>query len=106
MPKRVANTVSDILTGVVRSGTGKQANISGFAAGKTGTTENYGDAWFVGWNEQLTGAVWVGYPPGLKPMKTEFGGAPVAGGTYPALIWHDFMTRALQIDQERHPDKP
>src|SRR3954469_4775860 len=105
MPEPVANTVSDVLTGVVRSGTGKEANISGFAAGKTGTTENYGDAWFVGWNEQLTVAVWVVSPQGVKPMKTEFGGEPVAGGTYPAEIWRDFMTQAMAIDLERHPEK-
>ena len=74
-----------------------------FAAGKTGTTENYGDAWFVGFTDDLyTVAVWVGYPDGLKPMKTEFHGGPVAGGTFPAMIWHDFMTRALAIDQAPH----
>ena len=52
-------------------------------AGKTGTTENYGDAWFVGWTKELTVAVWVGYPDELRPMQTEFNGQPVAGGTYP-----------------------
>ena len=43
-------------------------------AGKTGTTENYGDAWFVGYTPQLVVAVWVGYPTTLKPMLTEFHG--------------------------------
>ncbi len=52
-------------------------------AGKTGTTENYGDAWFVGYLPQLTVAVWVGYPRELKSMKTEYHGEPVAGGTFP-----------------------
>ena len=52
-------------------------------AGKTGTTENYGDAWFVGYTPQLAVAVWVGYPTTLKPMLTEFHGEPVAGGTLP-----------------------
>ena len=45
-------------------------------AGKTGTTDNYGDAWFVGYTPQLAVAVWVGYPNELKPMLTEFGGSP------------------------------
>ena len=65
--------------GVVVSGTGVEANVSEFAAGKTGTTENYGDAWFVGFTDKLTVAVWVGYPDRLKSMKTEFHGSPVDG---------------------------
>ena len=76
---------------MVSSGTGKAAQIGEFAAGKTGTTENYGDAWFVGFNEELTVAVWVGYRTGSQPMETEYHGEPVAGGTFPAEIWHDFM---------------
>jgi penicillin-binding protein 1A len=66
-------------------------------AGKTGTTNNYGDAWFVGWTPQITTAVWVGFPNKLVPMTTLYNGGPVEGGTYPALIWHAFMTSALQI---------
>ena len=65
-------------------------------AGKTGTTENYGDAWFVGYTPQLVTAVWVGYPKGLRPMLTEFHGRPVAGGTFPAQIWKSFMEPALE----------
>jgi hypothetical protein len=65
-------------------------------AGKTGTTENYGDAWFVGYTPQLITAVWVGYPTTLRPMLTEYHGQPVAGGTYPALIWKSFMEQALR----------
>jgi penicillin-binding protein 1A len=66
-------------------------------AGKTGTTEDYGDAWFVAWTKQYTVAVWVGYPDEFKPMKTEFQGEPVAGGTYPAAIWKTFMQALLKI---------
>src|SRR6185437_5396852 len=73
-----------------------------FAAGKTGTTENSGDAWFVGFTKRWTVAVWVGYPDKLKPMLTEFAGAPVEGGTYPALIWHDFMVSANAIVADRN----
>src|SRR5581483_5714799 len=71
------------------------------AAGKTGTTENSGDAWFVGFTDRLTVAVWVGYPDTLKPMLTEFNGKPVTGGTFPAEIWHDFIIGANKIYDTR-----
>ncbi|MGH3105202.1 MAG: PASTA domain-containing protein, partial [Gaiellaceae bacterium] len=91
-----AGVVNSILQKAVQLGTGKRANLGDRpVAGKTGTTENYGDAWFVGYTPQLVVAVWVGYPTTLRPMLTEFHGDPVAGGTYPALIWKSFMERAL-----------
>ena len=90
-----------MLETVVQYGTGQAAAIGQFAAGKTGTTSNYGDAWFVGWDSKYTVAVWVGYPDKLVPMTTDFNGSPVLGGTFPALIWHDFMTSALAIDKDR-----
>jgi penicillin-binding protein 1A len=91
-----AAIVNDMLQGVVRYGTGKAAQLPGRqVAGKTGTTENYGDAWFVGYTPQFVAAVWVGYPDKLIPMTTEYHGHPVAGGTYPALIWKAFMSKAL-----------
>ena len=86
---------------MVLTGTGKAAQLDEFAAGKTGTTENYGDAWFVGFNDQLTVAVWVGYADRLTPMETEYHGGPVAGGTFPAEIWHDFMTAWIAIRERR-----
>ncbi|HEX4717672.1 MAG TPA: transglycosylase domain-containing protein [Thermoleophilaceae bacterium] len=101
MPYGIAQTAKGILAQVVTSGTGTAAQIGEFAAGKTGTTENYGDAWFVGFNKDLTVAVWVGYPDRLKPMLTEFHGGPVAGGTFPAEIWHDFMTSWIHIRDTR-----
>ena len=90
--------LTQLLEGVVTSGTGKAAALPGgwTVAGKTGTTENFGDAWFVGYTPQLVTAVWVGYPDKLRPMLTEFHGAPVAGGTFPALIWKAFMESALK----------
>ena len=95
----VADDVASILSTVVTQGTAKAAQIPGrFAAGKTGTTENYGDAWFVGWTDEITVAVWVGYPDELRPMETEFRGQPVAGGTYPASIWKTFVERAMQYE--------
>jgi penicillin-binding protein 1A len=92
-----AAVVTALLQNVVKYGTGKAAALSGgrVAAGKTGTTENYGDAWFVGYTPQLVTAVWVGYPNRLRPMTYEYHGKPVAGGTFPALIWKSFMERAL-----------
>ena len=93
-----AETIDQMLQGVVQYGTGKAAAIPGWqVAGKTGTTENYGDAWFVGYTPQIVAAVWVGYPDKLIPMTTEFHGQPVAGGTFPALIWKAFMQKAIQI---------
>jgi penicillin-binding protein 1A len=94
-------TLTSMLEQVVKVGTGKRAALSDRpAAGKTGTTENYGDAWFVGYTPQLVAAVWVGYPDKLIPMTTEFDGEPVAGGTFPALIWNTFMRRALHTLHE------
>jgi penicillin-binding protein 1A len=92
-----AAIVNDILQAVVRQGTGKAAALPDRrpVAGKTGTTENYGDAWFVGYTPQLAVAVWVGYPSELRPMLTEYHGDAVAGGTYPALIWKSFMEKAV-----------
>jgi penicillin-binding protein 1A len=106
-----ANTaalVTSLLQGVVRAGTGKRAQLSDGrpVAGKTGTTENYGDAWFVGYTPQLVAAVWVGYPNGLRPMLTEYHGDAVAGGTFPAQIWKTFMERALPYLNEPPQDFP
>src|SRR5262249_47789722 len=103
-PQRVltpgtADLVTSLLQGVVQEGTGRKAQLDDQrpVAGKTGTTENYGDAWFVGYTPQLVTAVWVGYPNRLQPMLTDFNGDPVAGGTYPALIWKAFMQKAFKI---------
>jgi penicillin-binding protein 1A len=95
LPKSVAQTSSQVMTTVVSRGTARRAQIGQFAAGKTGTTSNYGDAWFVGFTDKLTVAVWVGYPDKLVSMKTNFEGGPVEGGTLPALIWHDFMSPSM-----------
>jgi penicillin-binding protein 1A len=104
LPARIASETVNIMTTVVSQGTGRRAALGPgkFAAGKTGTTENSGDAWFVGFNDRWTVAVWVGYADKLKPMLTEFAGQPVEGGTYPALIWHDFMVAANAKADERN----
>jgi penicillin-binding protein 1A len=101
LPASVAATETSMLETVIQYGTGRAAAIGQFAAGKTGTTSNYGDAWFVGWDSKYTVAVWVGFPDKLIPMTTDFNDGPVLGGTFPALIWHSFMTSALGIDKAR-----
>jgi len=102
LPKGVAEATTGILQSVVTSGTGKRASLADTPVwGKTGTTENYGDAWFVGATDKMTVAVWVGYPDGVTPMTTEYGGQPVAGGTFPALIWRDFMTQSIEAEKLR-----
>lgn len=84
-----------VMQQVIERGTGKAADIGRPAAGKTGTTNDYGDAWFVGFTPQLATAVWVGYPQGRIPM-TNVHGMRVTGGTFPAAIWRDFMFAAHQ----------
>lgn len=105
LPAWVAQTETSMLETVLEFGTARSAALGGFAAGKTGTTSNYGDAWFVGWDDKYTVAVWVGYPTKLVPMTTQFNGQPVLGGTFPALIWHDFMVGAMQAELQREHEQ-
>jgi penicillin-binding protein 1A len=88
-----AYLLTKAMEGVIESGTGTVANIGRPAAGKTGTTNDYADAWFVGFTPQLVAAVWVGHPEGRVPM-TSVHGIRVMGGTFPALIWKRFMLAA------------
>ena len=92
----VADSVNQILRGVITAGTGARANIGVPAAGKTGTSQNYENAWFVGYTPALATAVWVGHAEGNIPMRRIHGLWAVAGGTIPARIWHDFMAVALR----------
>lgn len=86
---------NQVLQQVVLNGTGTAAALPGReVAGKTGTTDNFTDAWFNGFTPQLETAVWMGSPSGSVPM-TDVGGIPVYGGSYPARIWHEFMIQAL-----------
>ena len=96
-------TLTELLHGPVDDsyGTGTAAAVPGVdIAGKTGTTSNYVDAWFVGYTPQMTVAVWVGYPNSGKPMTDLYYGKPVEGGTFPAVIFHNYVTGALQILQD------
>ena len=78
-----------MLQDVIRAGTGRRANIGRPAAGKTGTTSDYHDAWFVGYTPDLVASVWIG-----NDDNTSLGG--IYGGTVPATIWKNFMTEALK----------
>ena len=88
----VADETRSILATVVTSGTGRRAQSGEPTWGKTGTTDDNGDAWFCGATPKITMCVWVGYPDTVQPMLTEFGGAPVDGGTFPALIFSRIVT--------------
>jgi penicillin-binding protein 1A len=106
VPPEVAATARGILHTVVTSGTGRNAYTGDPNEwGKTGTTENNGDAWFVGANQDVTVAVWVGHANSVTPMQTEYGGAPVDGGTIPALIWNEVITAYEQLKSQRKPDE-
>jgi penicillin-binding protein 1A len=95
IPAGVAAEATKILKMNVQKGTGTAANYGCPAAGKTGTTDNFNDAWFVGYTPNLASSVWVGYPNAAKEMR-DVHGISVAGGTFPAQIWHDYMQAAHQ----------
>ncbi len=84
----VVGMMNEMLMGVVTGGTGRAAQIGRPAAGKTGTTSDYKDAWFIGYTPDLVAGVWVGNDDNT-PMKK------VTGGMLPARIWHNFMQPAL-----------
>lgn len=84
----VVGKMNELLMGVVNEGTGRGAAIGRPAAGKTGTTSDYRDAWFMGYTPNLVTGVWVGNDDNT-PMKK------VTGGMLPARVWHDFMIPAL-----------
>jgi membrane peptidoglycan carboxypeptidase len=92
--------VISALRRVVGNGTGVSATLPVPAAGKTGTTGNYLDAWFVGFTPNAwTAAVWMGYPnpPGQPPQfMTNVHGRQVTGGSFPAQIWRRFMERWIE----------
>lgn len=95
MSPEIAQTVTAALTEVVRRGTGQQAKIGRPIAGKTGTSQEHRDAWFVGFTPELSAAVWVGFPQGqiaMEPPTTPF---TITGGTWPAQIWGRFASGAL-----------
>ncbi|MFE5852046.1 transglycosylase domain-containing protein [Streptomyces sp. NPDC056500] len=99
--EQTADTINTLLGGVVDSGTGQQAGLSSRDnAGKTGTTDERRNAWFVGYTPNLSGAVWVGSPTQqVKMMNITIGDvyhSKVFGGQVPGPIWRDAMNGALE----------
>ena len=92
----VADNVTAVLRGVITSGTGTRADIGRPAAGKTGTTNDYHDAWFGGYTPTLSTAVWLGNAKGLATLSLGKCGGRCAGGTLPAATWKVFMSKALE----------
>jgi membrane peptidoglycan carboxypeptidase len=92
----VSRQVVDMLRTVVNGGTGFRASLGRPLAGKTGTAQDYTSAMFTGFTPQLATSVWVGHRSGLIPMRNDYYGGRVFGGTFPAEIFHDFMVAALQ----------
>ena len=92
---RAAATLTDMLTETVLHGTGHKAALDRPVAGKTGTSQNYRDAWFAGYTADLVTVVWVGNDNGAAMKK-------VTGGGLPAEIFHDFM-EAAHAGRPRRP---
>ncbi|HEX8769579.1 MAG TPA: penicillin-binding transpeptidase domain-containing protein, partial [Acidimicrobiales bacterium] len=94
----IADNVTELLKGVIAFGTGRGADIGrpDGAAGKTGTTENNTDAWFVGYTPHLSTSVWMGYADSQTPLHGIKGVGEVFGGTFPAQTWKDYMTKVLE----------
>ena len=95
LDKAVADNVTDALRGVVDHGTAAgHVNIGRPVAGKTGTTESFGDAWFVGYTPSLSTSVWMGYSDYVHTINYK-GNRQVYGGTVPADTWTAYMKQAL-----------
>ena len=100
-----ATNVIAVLRNVVSRGTGTRAQIGDMPiAGKTGTTQDYGDAWFIGFTPRYVTSVWVGYKEGNERKLTNVHGRRVYGGTFPAMIWKAHMQRIMDgIEQGEFP---
>lgn len=92
-----AYLTTDTLRGTIQHGTGTKARIGVDAAGKTGTTQAYRDAWFVGYTPKIATAVWVGYTDGAIEMNNVHG-IRVTGGSFPAQIWATFMKTVIDVE--------
>ena len=103
----VTYEVTKVLRANVLGGTGTRANIGVPQAGKTGTTDKFTDAWFVGYTPHYVAAVWVGYPnnTGYKRTLSGLRGGG-QGGNFPAAIWHDFMQKVVTTEKNGQPDFP
>ena len=95
MTAATAYLVTQALADVVERGTGVRARIDRPQAGKTGTTQDSVDAWFVGYTPDLVGAVWIGFPQGRIPMRPPTTPELVEGGRWPAEIWARMASQVL-----------
>ncbi len=91
----VADTLTSILEQVITRGTGTRAQLDRPAAGKTGTGQEWRDAWFAGYTPDLAAAVWVGFPRAQISMEPPVTKVRVTGGSYPAQIWRQTMQAAI-----------
>jgi penicillin-binding protein 1A len=95
LPEAVVDAEVPVLEQVVRRGTGVNARIGRPVAGKTGTTEKWNDAWFVGFTPELVTSVWVGFPGQQLSMVPPWTRVRVTGGSWPAQIWQLYTSAAL-----------
>jgi penicillin-binding protein 1A len=96
LERRHADVVTYCLQQVVLRGSGTGAAIGRPLAGKTGTTQDFGDAWFAGYTPKLTAAVWMGYPEGNTKRMLNVRGRKVNGGSFPAAVFKRFMQAAVK----------
>jgi penicillin-binding protein 1A len=109
LAEAVADNITDALKGVINNGTGTRADIGrpDGSAGKTGSTENNVDAWFVGYTPALSTAIWMGYSDSnTKSLRNIKGTSIVYGGTIPAATWKDYMGQALKDAPEADFPRP
>ncbi len=98
-----AAAMNQVLRGVVKEGTATMFHdldkeIGRPSAGKTGTSSNFADAWYIGYTPSLSTAVWVGYPQGRRSMVGVHGLAEPNGEILPMDIWSEYMSRATEGD--------
>jgi len=91
MSEQTAYIMTDLLQTVVKSGTGTRAQLNRPVAGKTGTTENTMDIWFMGYTPEFTGAVWMGFD-----QEETIKDPRAAGGSFPALVWKAVVQKASE----------
>ena len=105
--RETADAEVAVLEEVVRRGTGVEARIGRPAAGKTGTGQQWRDAWFVGFTPELATSVWVGFPDGQRSMVPPATRIRVTGGSWPAQIWQLYTAAALaDVPATDFPDPP
>ena len=104
--EKYADIVNHMLSETIKSGTGRAAAIGRDAAGKTGTTNDNTDAWFVGYTPAIGAAVWMGYPDGNERKMDDVHGRAVTGGSFPAQIWGRFMSAVVEGNETGRFTRP